>query len=151
AHLIYDFCLSVDLLACSRCTQRFVKIFAQRSSQFYPDVSSPGDDAWYSSLMPITEAEAADLEQSSAATPSARRWRSGESLLESKNGKLLAGLAELGSERRSLRVDFAGGAAPVRVFWWTGTYIGPHGPGGNGGGNGGAAPRGAGADLIDRP
>ena len=81
----------VMILACSRCTQRFVSVFTETIDW------TDGDDPQYWTLLPITETEADGLIQQR------------ESLTEPK-------LNALGSGRRRLHRDYPKGAVP-RVFF----------------------------------
>lgn len=90
----------VNILACSRCTQRFVSVFTETIDW------ADGDDPQCWTLLPITDAEAAELVQ--------RR----RSLTEAQiNG--------LGLERRCLQHDQPKGVVP-RTSWLTGIRVGPH-------------------------
>src|SRR5262249_4159896 len=90
----------VMILACARCTQRFVSVFTEVIDW------EDGDDPQYSTLLPITETEAADLVQ---------QWNS---LTE-------ASLEAMGRGRRSLRRDYPKSAAPLNS-WGIGISVGPH-------------------------
>ncbi len=90
----------VMILACPRCTQRFVSVFTETIDW------QDGDDSQYWTLLPITEREAAYLLQM------------GNLLTETKPDAL-------GRGRRSLRRDYPKGALP-RLFWGTGITVGPH-------------------------
>jgi len=90
----------VAILACTRCTQRFVFVWTEMIDW------QDGDDPQYSTLLPITEAEAVDLVEQR------------DSLTETK-------LNVLGRDRRCLRRDHPKGAVP-RIFWGTGIFVGPH-------------------------
>ena len=90
----------VMILACARCSQRFVSVFTEMIDW------EDGDDPQFWTLLPITETEAADLVQ--------RR----SSLTE-------ASLDALGPGRRCLRHDHPKAAAS-RTSWGTGIYVGPH-------------------------
>lgn len=100
AELIDESHFHVMILACPCCSQRFVSIFTETIDWV------DGDDPQYWSLLPITDAEAADL------------VRQQDSLTE-------AVLGSLGRGRRCLRVDYPK-AAPRRIFWATGVSVGPH-------------------------
>jgi hypothetical protein len=90
----------VMILACPGCAQRFVSVFTETIDWVN------GDDPQESALLPVTEAEDADLVQ--------RR----DSLTE-------ADLNWVGSGRRCLRRDCPSGAAQ-RLFWGTGISVGRH-------------------------
>jgi hypothetical protein len=100
ADLIDESHFHVMILACPRCAQRFVSVFTETIDWVN------GDDPQDSTLLPITEAEDADLVQ--------RR----EALTEKD-------LNWVGSRRRSLRRDRPSGPAQ-RIFWGTGIAVGPH-------------------------
>ena len=100
AELIDESHYHVMILACSRCTQRFVSVFTE--SVDWED----GDDPQYWILVPITGVEAADLVQARVSPTDAH-------------------LSALGPDRRALRRDHPKGAA-ARTFWGTGLHIGPH-------------------------
>jgi hypothetical protein len=99
-NLIDESHFHVMILACSRCTQRFVSIFTEMVDWV------DGEDPMYWTLMPITETEAADLVQ--------RR----SSLTE-------ADLNALGPGRRCLQRDYPK-EGPKRISWGTGILVGPH-------------------------
>jgi len=88
------------ILACPHCAQRFVSVFTEMIDW------RDGDDPQYWTLLPITEAEAADL------------VRDGDALTETT-------LNSLGSGRRCLRIDHPKGA-PKKIFWATGMRVGLH-------------------------
>lgn len=90
----------VALLACAHCGQRFLSVFTETIDW------ADGEDPQYWNVLPLEEAEAADL------------VRRRESLDE-------AALAAIGRERRSLKRDFPKDAQP-RVYWATGLRVGPH-------------------------
>ena len=100
AELIDESHFHVMILACPRCTQRFVSIFTETVDW------EDGEDPQYWTLLPITGAEADDLIQQR------------DSLTETK-------LDALGPGRRSLRRDHPKAAAR-RIFWGTGIAVGPH-------------------------
>jgi hypothetical protein len=100
ADLIDESHFHVMTLACPRCAQRFVSVFTETIDWVN------GDDPQDSTLLPITEAEDADLVQR------------GASLTE-------ADLNWVGSGRRSLRRDCPSGAAQ-RIFWGKGISVGRH-------------------------
>jgi hypothetical protein len=100
AELIDESHFHVAILACPRCDQRFVSVFTETIDWV------DGDDPQYWTVLPITEAEAADLA------------RQGAALTE-------AGLHALGPGRRCLRLDHPNGAAG-RIAWGTGLPLGPH-------------------------
>ena len=104
AELIDESHFHVMILACARCTQRFVSVFTETVDW------ADGDDPQYWTLLPITGAEAADVVQQ------------GDSLTETK-------LHALGPGRRCLRCDHPKAnpkAAARRIFWGTGISVGPH-------------------------
>ena len=90
----------VAILACPRCAQRYVSVFTEVIDW------EGGNDPQYWTLLPITGAEAEGLIQQAA------------SLNE-------LSLNALGRERRSLQRDNPK-AAPPRVFWGSGIFVGPH-------------------------
>lgn len=100
AELIDESHFHVMILACPRCAQRFVSVFTETIDW------KDGDDSQYWTLLPITEAEAADL------------VKQRDSLTETK-------FNSLGPYRRSLRLDHPK-AAPGRIFWGTGIFVRPH-------------------------
>ena len=100
AELIDESHFAVSILACPRCSQRFVKIFTESIDW------ADGDDPQYWTLMPITAAEAADLA------------RQQSSLKE-------ADLNALGRGRRSLRRDCPKGVTQS-IYWGTGIHVGRH-------------------------
>lgn len=100
AELIDESHFHVMILACHNCTQRFISIFTEMVDW------ANGDDAQYWTLLPVTEAEAADLVQ--------QRETLTEALLEA-----------VGCGRRCLRRDSPGGSA-AHVFWGSGLLVGPH-------------------------
>ena len=100
AELIDESHLHVMILACSHCTQRFVSVFTETIDWV------DGDDPQYWTLLPITEAEAADLDEQR------------DSLTEER-------LDALGRDRRCLRLDHPKAEAR-RVFWGTGIYSDLH-------------------------
>jgi hypothetical protein len=90
----------VMILACARCTQRFVSIFTEMIDW------AGGDDPQYWTLLPITEKEAADL-------------------VQQKSSLTEASLNALGPGRRCLQHDYPKASAP-RTSWGTGIFVGPH-------------------------
>jgi hypothetical protein len=94
AELIDESHFHVMILACPRCTQRFVSVFTETVDW------ADGDDPQFWTVLPITGREAADLVQQQ------------HSLTETK-------LHALGPGRRCLRVEHPK-AAPRRIFWRTG-------------------------------
>jgi hypothetical protein len=90
----------VVILACPRCAQRFISVFTETIDW------TEGDDPQYWTVMPISQAEAADL------------VRQRDSLPE-------AAIDALGPGRRSLRRDRPK-AEPPRTFWATGVWVGFH-------------------------
>jgi hypothetical protein len=100
ADLIRESHFSVMLRACPSCGQRFVSVFTETIDW------EDGDDPQYWTLLPVTDAEAADLVQR------------GDSLdEETLNG--------LGRGRRSLQHDHPKGK-PARSYWGAGIFVGPH-------------------------
>ena len=100
ADLIDESHFHVMILACPACAQRFASVFTETIDWVN------GDDPQDSTLLPITEAEDADLVQR------------GASLTE-------ADLNWVGSGRRSLRRDCPSGTAE-RTFWGKGISVGRH-------------------------
>jgi len=100
ADLIDESHFHVMIRACRSCSQRFLSIFTEMIDW------EADDDPQYWTLLPITEAEAADL------------IRQGNSLTEQT-------LNSLGSGRRSLHHDHPKGKPP-RTCWGTGIWVGPH-------------------------
>ena len=100
AELIDESHFHVVVLACRRCTQRFVSVFTEMIDWV------DGDDPQYWTLLPVTGPEAADLVDQ------------GASLTDAK-------LGALGPGRRCLRVDHPKAAAR-RIFWGSGILVGLH-------------------------
>ena len=100
AELIDESHFHVMILACPRCSQRFVSVFTETIDW------EDGDDPQYWTLLPITVAEHADLVQQR------------DSLTETT-------LNGLGPGRRCLRLDHPKAAAQ-RIFWGTGISVGWH-------------------------
>ena len=100
AELIDESHFHVMILSCPGCTQRFVSVFTETIDW------ADGDDPQYWTLLPITEAESADLIQHRDSLP--------ESMLRA-----------LGPGRRALRLDHPKASAQ-RIFWGTGMSIGHH-------------------------
>lgn len=100
AELVDESHFGVRILACPRCAQRFVWIFTETIDWV------DGEDPQYCTLLPLTEAEAAELTGQGAST------------IERK-------LAALGPGRRSLRSDFPKGK-PRRIHWGKGLSVWPH-------------------------
>jgi hypothetical protein len=91
----------VSIRACPHCGQHFVSLVTELIDW------AQGDDAQYSSLLPLTEEESQEL------------ILQGEQLNPRR-------LEELGRERRFLQIDFPTGK-PKRVAWANGRLaIGPH-------------------------
>lgn len=90
----------VAILACPRCSQRYVSIFTETIDW------NEGNDPQNWLLLPLTEDEAKDLSQQEA------------SLSE-------LSLNALGRGRRSLQRDHPQNGPP-RVFWGSGIFVGPH-------------------------
>jgi len=97
ADLIDESHFHAMILACPDCSQRFVSVFTETIDWV------DGDDPQYWAVLPITEAEAADLAQ--------RRGSPTESELNS-----------LGPGRRCLRRDHPKGEAPS-CFWGAGIFV----------------------------
>ncbi len=100
AELIDELHFQVMILTCHNCTQRFLSVFTEMVDW------ADGDDSQYWKLLPVTEAEVADLLQQR------------ESLTEVK-------LEALGPGRRCLWRDFPKGSEP-RVFRGSGMFIDQH-------------------------
>jgi hypothetical protein len=100
AELIDESHFHVMILACHDCTQRFVSVFTETVDW------ADGEDSQYWKLLPVTEAEAADLIQQR------------ESLTEAR-------LEALGPGRRCLWRDFPKGSEP-QVFWKSGMFVDQH-------------------------
>jgi hypothetical protein len=90
----------VMVLACPHCGHCFLSIFTETIDWV------DGEDPQHWTLMPVTEAEAADLIGSS------RTWTEAE-------------IGAVGPGRRCLRLDHHR-ARPRRIYWGTGIVIGPH-------------------------
>jgi hypothetical protein len=88
------------LLACAHCGQRFLSVFTETIDW------ADGEDPQYWNVLPLEEAEAADL------------VRRRDSLDE-------AALARIGEGRRSLKRDFPKNGEP-RAYWAAGLRVGPH-------------------------
>jgi hypothetical protein len=100
ADLIDESHFHVMILACSSCTQRYVSVFTETIDW------ADGEDPQYWMLLPITDAEAAELVQRRGSVTEAQ-------------------LNALGPERRCLRRDHPKAAAP-RTSWGIGLWVGPH-------------------------
>jgi hypothetical protein len=100
AELIDESHFHVMVLACSSCAQHFVSVFTETIDW------ADGEDPQYWTLLPITDAEAAELVQR------------GGSVTEAQ-------LNALAPERRCLRHDYPKAAVP-RTSWGTGIWVGPH-------------------------
>jgi hypothetical protein len=87
----------VMILACPRCTQRFVSVFTETIDW------QDGDDPQYWTLLPVTEPEAVALAQQ-------------------RKSLTATTLNSLGRGRRCLRRDYPKGAGP-RNFWGTGISV----------------------------
>ncbi|MCA1850517.1 MAG: hypothetical protein LC672_05595 [Acidobacteria bacterium] len=98
--LIDESHFSVAILACPRCSQRYVSIFAEMIDW------EDGNDPQYWTLLPISEAEA-------------------EGLIRQETSLSEVSLNALGRGRRSLRRDHPK-AGPPLVFWGSGVLVGPH-------------------------
>jgi hypothetical protein len=98
--LIDESHLHVMILACTRCSQRFVSVFTETIDW------QDGDDPQHWALLPLTPTEAVYL------------ILQGPSLIEAE-------LAALGRGRRCLRHDHPKGAA-AQSSWGTGLSVGPH-------------------------
>ena len=90
----------VMILACPRCTQRFVSVFTETVDW------EDGDDPQHWTLLPITGAEDADL-------------------IQQRDASIETTLHGLGAGRRCLQLDHPKGAAQ-RIFWATGIFVGRH-------------------------
>ena len=91
----------VTLLACPACGQRFLSVFTETVDW------ADSEDPQYWTLLPLEDAEAADLIRRGAATSE-------------------ADLGALGAGRRSLMRDFPKGVPEPTVYWATGVRIGRH-------------------------
>jgi hypothetical protein len=100
AELIDELHFHVMILACHKCNQRFVSVFTEMVDW------ADSDDSQYWKLLPVTEAEVADL------------VRQREPLTEAKLNALEPG-------RRCLWRDFPKGSKP-RVFWGNGLFVDQH-------------------------
>lgn len=100
AELVDESHYRVTIRACPRCSQRFVSLFTEMIDW------KGGDDSQYWTLMPVTQAETADL------------VGRGGSLTE-------AALNALAGGRRSLFHDHPSGK-PERTGWGAGVRVGPH-------------------------
>jgi hypothetical protein len=100
ADLINESHFHVMTLACPSCGQRFVSVFTETIDW------DDGEDPQYWTLMPITEAEALDLDREGGAVTEAT-------------------LETLGRERRCLQHDHPKGA-DARSSWGMGIFVGPH-------------------------
>jgi hypothetical protein len=99
ADLIDESHFHVAIRACASCSQRFVSVFTEIIDWI------KGEDPQCWTLLPITDAERADLE-------------AGGPVTEAKLGALAPG-------RRSLRHEWPRDDAP-RSYWATGISVGPH-------------------------
>jgi hypothetical protein len=90
----------VAVLACPGCDQRYVSILTETIDW------GDGNDPQYSTLLPITGAEA-------------------EGLIQQEGPLNEMSLNALGRGRRSLQRDYPK-AGPPRVFWGSGVLVGPH-------------------------
>ncbi len=91
----------VTILACPQCTQRFVQVYAETIDW------AGGDDPQCTNFLPITEAEAADLErQRGALTETA--------------------LSAIGPRRRCLLHRYPADSDGRQNFWRAGISVGPH-------------------------
>ncbi len=100
AELIDESHFHVMILACLSCNQRFVSVFTETIDWV------DGDDPQFWTLLPITEAEATELDQQRS------------SLNEAK-------LDALGPGRRCLKLDHPKGAERS-IFWGSGMSVGLH-------------------------
>jgi len=100
ADLINESHFHVMTLACPDCGQRFVSVFTETIDW------DAGEDPQYWTLMPLTPAEASDLD------------REGSNVTE-------ATLDTLGGGRRCLQHDHPKGEK-ARSYWGLGIAIGPH-------------------------
>ena len=100
ADLVDESHFHVMIRVCPSCSQRFVSVFTEMIDWV------DSDDPQYWTVLPVTDAEAAELvKQGSALTEDA--------------------LDGLGSGRKCLRVDYPKGEQP-RSHWGTGMSVGPH-------------------------
>ena len=91
----------VMILACQNCAQRFISIFTETVDW------AGGEDPQCWTLLPITEAEVADLVRQRGSLTEDKLWM-------------------LGPGRRCLWRDFPKGALEPQVFWKSGMFFGPH-------------------------
>jgi hypothetical protein len=100
ADLIDESHFHVMIMACMKCTQRFLSVFTEVIDW------ADGEDPQYWTLLPLTSRESRDL-------------------IERQDSLTEAQLNSLGTGRRSLRRDHPK-AAPSRAYWCTGIAVGPH-------------------------
>jgi hypothetical protein len=100
AELIDESHFRIVLLACPRCSQRFLSVFTEMIDW------EDGDDPQEWTVLPLIEAEA-------------------EALLRQEVGQIEGMLMAIGPVRRSLRRVFPKGG-PDRIFWSTGVSVGMH-------------------------
>jgi hypothetical protein len=101
ADLIDESHYGVSIRACPQCGQRFVDVFAETIDW------AGGDDPQMSTVLPLTEAEAAEL-------------------LRQGGGVAEAALDALGPQRRCLLHLFPPDPDGSRNAWRTGLVVGPH-------------------------
>ena len=99
SELIDESHFHVMILACPKCTQRFVSVFTEEVDLIM------GEDPQYWTLLPLTDRETGELQQDNSVT-------------EPK-------LDALGPNRRSLRRDHPKDSEPVS-YWSTGVSVGFH-------------------------
>ena len=99
--LIHESHFLIVILTCTKCTQRLILVFTEEIDWV------DGEDPQYSTLMPLTQQEALDLNHLE------------DSLLEPE-------LNSLAPNRRSLRCDFPKGVEKPNLYWASGISIGRH-------------------------
>jgi hypothetical protein len=100
ARLVDESHVGVSIMACPRCSQRFVSVFTETIDW------ADGDDPQYSTLMPLGAEEVGAL----ASLP---------------EGEVEAAVGKLPADRRSLHNDFPKGG-PKRIYWGKGIVVGMH-------------------------
>ncbi len=108
--LIHESHFHVRILTCDACTQHFISVFTERIDWV------DGEDPQYWTLLPLTEAEAANFIQKYGSLSEA----------EIDEVEIETEINVLGIERRSLRRDYPKSAKAPYVFWGYGIRIGPH-------------------------
>lgn len=101
ADLIDESHYGVSILACPQCAQRFVFVFTETVDW------AGGDDPQASNLMPLSDAEAAELTRQGAAVTE-------------------AALAAVGPRRRCVLHRYPADSDERQNFWRTGISVGPH-------------------------